>query len=137
MSNKKVKIKLTNQETKEVGYLGWTGSKKWLMRVVPKIEDALVFELEPYKDGASYYKFLLEEYKKKKHGLRLDYHTGAGDVFGSEHKSSSNSWILDGDKLVPRIHTGGLAMCPSDESDDSNLYVSLRLKHFIVEELAQ
>ena len=137
MSHSKIKIKLTNQTTKETGYLGWTGSKKRLLRFVPKIEDALVFELEPYRDGASYYKFLLEEYKHKKHGLYMDYHISAGDVFGNDHKSTANSWLFDGDKLVPRVHKGGLAMCPSNESDDPNLYVSLRLKPFKAERLPQ
>ncbi|WP_196888020.1 hypothetical protein [Aureivirga sp. CE67] len=129
-----VKIKLTNQRTGEVSYLGWKGSKKWLLRCVSE-EEALVFSLKPYKDGASYYIFYLEEYKHKKHGLRLDYHTGAGDVFGSQHESTANSWKIEDNKLVPRIHKGGLAMCPSDEDDDPNLYVSLRLEPFIVEQI--
>ena len=104
--------------------------------MVPNIKDALVFELEPYKDEASYYKFYHEEYKHRKHGLYLDYHAGAGEVFGSEHKLTSDSWIYREDKLMPRIHRGGLAMCPSDDHEDPNLFVSLRLTPFKVEEIS-
>lgn len=63
----------------------------------------------------------------------LDYHTGGGEVYGSTHgKWYVNSWKVENGHLMPRIHTGGLAVCPDHDPDyTSTLYVSLRLSPFI------
>ncbi|MCG8531039.1 MAG: hypothetical protein MI749_10270 [Desulfovibrionales bacterium] len=127
-----VKLKLIDEENNSVSYLAYEENKQKYFSTVENEKDAAVFYKKPYK-GADYY----TTYPKKgKSGLRIDYHTGGGEVYGQQHESAANSWELKDEYFVPRM-TGGLSLklCPSDSTYQTCLFCSARLTPFKVTEI--
>jgi hypothetical protein len=128
-SGKKIKVKLTypagSPNAGEEGYLGYTDNKKRYASFVSDEKDATVFEEKTYKKGV-YLKCTLDSKE-----YNLDYHTGGGEVYGNTSEWSSNAWVFENDKLMPRVHKGGLALCPDKDPDyTKTLYISARLSPF-------
>lgn len=128
-----VKLKLIDPESNKVSYMAYKENKEKYFYEVDNEKDATVFYKKPYK-GADYYTAYPQ---KGKPGLRIDYHTGGGEVYGQQHENLANSWELKDGYFVPRV-TGSLPLklCPSPDPEFQKcLFCSARIEPFKVSEI--